>query len=227
MFDGNKIFNNELTNSDTDNISIFAVHVYASILNESLLNNSNQTNGTNSIAQQNENLLRAITPQIVEFLIEFFNEQNEIITMSQERKALFYNKKLIFCRCLPLIVNVLHSSLPDKRLVDLSFVLDKFMDAFQKCNQNDIKLEFVKSYLNMLYECTDRAALKIVIVSKRFFISLLEQLSIVTASCKQDKIANFVNDYSGPFLHEFVRLVLCLIKSLVENSESVKVNIIF
>jgi hypothetical protein len=223
LFDSNKIFNRQDSpNNSQENISIFAIHVYASILNESLLNNSNQTSATNILAQQNDNLLRAITPHLIEFLIDFFNEKDEN-TLSKERNVSFYDKKLIFCRCLPLIVNVLHSSLPDKRLVDLGNVLDRFMDAFQKCKRNDIKLEFVRSYLSMLHECTDRAALKIVIVSKRFFISLIEQLKFVFSNVKFDEISDLANE-SKKFLHEFLRLVLCLIKSLLENSDSVKVN---
>ena len=222
MFDSNKILNNRSASKES-NISIFAVHVYASILNESLLNSSTQSSGASSMSQQNDNLLRAITPHIVEFLIDFFNEQDEEI-LTRDRKVSFYDKKLIFCRCIPLIVNVLHSSLPDKRLVDLSVVLDRFMDAFQKCKRNDIKLEFVKSYLSMLYECTDRAALKIVIVSKRFFVSLLEQLKFVFANYRQEESSGLADGDAEPFLHEFVRLVLCLIKSLLENSDTVKVN---
>ena len=232
MFDSNKIFTSKLANergNPNEDISIFALHVYASILNESILNNTNQASGTNSLVQQNDNLLRAITPQLIEFLIDFFNEQDDTM-LARDTHVAFFDKKLVFCRVLPLIVNVLHSSLPDKRLVDLGLVLDRFMDAFQKCERADIKLEFVKSYLNMLHECTDRAALKIVIVSKKFFALLLKQVESMCkkfASSQSDPKVKETNALAeeSKFLHEFVRLVLGLIKSLLENSEAVKVRL--
>ena len=246
LFDSNKIFNNlnESNKSEPDeNISILAIHVYACILNESMLNNVNQLN--NSF--QNDNLLRAITPLIVEFLFEtfkdntdnelnnFYNSETDNAENCSLKKRLFHDRKLIVCRCLPLIINVLHLSLPDKRLVDLGAVLDKSMTALERVQRADIKLEFVKAFLNMLSECSDRAALKIVIVSKRFFICLLEQLRFICLTCNptttttaqqsKSQKSNGVDNFE--FLHEYVRVTLSLIKNLLDNSESVKVKISF
>lgn len=224
MVDSNNVLKKDdyQTNSQ-ENISLFAIHVYASILNEGLLNNSSQTNGTNFFVQQNDNLINAITSNTIQFLIDLFNDQEDH-TLTRDKHVSFYDKKLIFCRCVPLIVNVLHATSLDKRPVDLQMVLGRFMDAFQKCKRNDIKLEFVRSYLSMLHECTDRAALKIVIVSRKFFIYLLEQLKFVFSNLSPKENSNLSNE-SKLFLHEFIRLVLCLIKSLLENSDTVKVNL--
>ena len=223
MIDSNNAFKKEDFQNNTEaNISIFAIHVYASILSEGLLNNSNQSNGTNILVQQNDNLINAITSNTIQFLIDLFNDQEDY-TLTRDKNVSFYDKKLIFCRCMPLIVNVLHSTSLDKRPVDLQVVLGRFMDTFQKCKRNDIKLEFVRSYLSMLHECTDRAALKIVIVSRKFFIYLLDQLKHVFLSIKLKENTDLTNE-SKQFLHEFIRLVLCLIKSLLENSDTVKVN---
>jgi hypothetical protein len=138
---------------------------------------------------------------------------------------------LIVCRCLPLIVNVLHLSLPDKRQVELSVLLERCIVALERVQRIDIKLELVKSYMSMLSECADRAALKIVIVSSRFFTCLLEQLRFTCllndgklisplASPSGEKVTRM--DESEIFLSEFIYTTLSLIKSLLENSQSVK-----
>ena len=72
----------------------------------------------------------------------------------------------------------------------------------------------------MLTEFTDRAALKIVIVSKRFFICLLEQLRLI---CLTNNSNNNINEKKKNFLHEFIFVVLDLIKNLLDNSQPVKV----
>ena len=227
-----------------ENLSTLVLHVYACILNESTgatVNNSSSFASFSNLSlsnNQNENLARTITPQIIDLLFKLFygndnidpNVKNDIIYIdtltnldnesennsTQLRKLLFYDRKLILCKCLPLVVNILHSSLPDKRQVELSLVLEKCILAFELVKRVDIKFEFVRSYLKMLQECADRAALKIVIVSGRFFTCLLEQINLVSQVSAENNAL--------PFLHEFVRLTLCLIKNLLENSESVKVR---
>lgn len=107
-------------------------------------------------------------------------------------------------------------------MVDLSYVLDKTMTALERCERNDIKLELIKSYLTMLHECSDRAALKIAIVSKDFFVCLLEQLrlncQIYNQQTQSDNLC---------FLHEFIKNCLNLVKNLLENSQSVKVLLLY
>lgn len=144
------------------------------------------------------------------------------------------------------MVNILHLSLPDKRLVELSSLLDRIIGAFELIQRDCIKLELVKAYSIMLSECSDRAALKITIVSRKFFISLLEQIRLVYLtnivrknSADLDQIGGvdssrqaLTNNNNGgddhdhemriTFLHEFVRIVLSLIKNLLENSQPVK-----
>jgi len=70
----------------------------------------------------------------------------------------------------------------------------------------------------MLSDCSDRAALKIVITTKKFFLSVIEQLKYISQLFKNDKINNY-----SMFLHEFIVICLDLIKNLLENSQSVKV----
>lgn len=141
---------------------------------------------------------------------------------------------------MPLVVNILHLSLPDKRLVELSAVLDRIIGAFELVQRDCIKLELVKAYLVMLNECSDRAALKITMVSRKFFICLLEQARLIclTSRAKNSNNKTTTNeedlllktsdnnddndDLYITFLHEFVRVVLSLLKNLLENSQSVK-----
>ena len=179
-------------------------------------------------ANQNENLLRAITPQIVDFLFKLFyeesdNDKYELAygpsppTPNELRRLVFCDKKLIVCRCLPLIVNILHLSLPDKRQVDLSVVLEKCMLALELVKRADIKLELIKSYLNMISECSDKAALKIVLASGRFFVCLIDQCQSISANVARGR-------GSPKFLHTFLLLSLTLIKNLIYSSDTVKVN---
>lgn len=77
----------------------------------------------------------------------------------------------------------------------------------------------LKSYLSLVTECSDKAALKIAIVSKRFFICLFEQLRMVCLTSNSD-------DVSKKFLHEFILVVLNLVKNLLENSQPVKVSLL-
>lgn len=220
------------------------IHTYACILNEI----SSTTNGlTSSLTSStglnlNDNLLKAVNPQIVDYLFDILvknddsttnndylilndnfmarlsNSQQNLISSADEQIRLCFNdQQLIACRCLPLVVQILHLSLPDKRLVDLAFVLDKLIYSLEKIERDYIKFELIKSYLIMLTECSDRAALKIAIVSRKFFICVLEQIRL---TCLTNKFDN------GLFLHEFVRVVLSLIKNLLENSQPVKVTLI-
>lgn len=208
------------------------IHTYMSALNEftlyaTLANSSNQI----------EILLRAITPQMIDYLFKLFyekdadttnEEENKLIYLNEyinlvvnkneagakQQELLFYDKKLVVCRSLPLLVNILHVSLPDKRQVDLTLVLEKCMLALEEAKRADIKLEIIRAYLQMIEQCVDKAALKIVIVSTRFFTCLLEQIRLVSLTALRIDSFNF--------LHEFIKLSLVLIKNLVENSQSVR-----
>ena len=224
----------KLFNGNNRSLSTIAIHTFVSALNEySTYINSNLSYNSS----QMEILLRAITPQIIDYLFKLFYEQetfesdeeNKLIYLNdyinlvvnkqqpndKQQEILFYDKKLIVCRCLPLLVNILHLSLPDKRQVDLSVVLEKCMIALEETKRADIKLEIIRSYLSMINDCTDKAALKIVIVSSRFFNCLLEQMRLVSLTA--------IRIDSFDFLHEFIKLSLSLIKNLFENSQSVKV----
>lgn len=160
----------------------------------------------------------------------------------------FADEPLIVCRCLPLLVNILHLSLPDKRLVELSSVLERIIGAFELAQRNCVKLELVRAYLTMLSECSDRAALKITLVSRKLFICLLEQIRLVCLTMATSSTAtttpttpitptaptltsgkseaaadyDYENEMKISFLHELVRLVLSLLKNLLDNSQPVK-----
>lgn len=126
-------------------------------------------------------------------------------------------------------------------------MLEKIIGAFELVQRDYIRLELVKAYLTMLNECSDRAALKITMVSRKFFICLLEQIRLIcltnstsalirktsmgktisnTKSADNSQLDqeedNGNEDLSIKFLHEFVRIVLNLLKNLLENSQSVK-----
>jgi hypothetical protein len=225
----------KLFNGNNKSLSTLAIHAYVCALNEY----SNYFKSySNSQSTQNENLLRAITPQIIDYLFKLFyeketiesDEENKLIYLNdyielvvnkqqpneKQQEILFYDKKLIVCRCIHLLVNILHLALPDKRQVDLLVVLEKCMIALEEAKRADIKLEIIRSYLKMIDECTDKAALKIVIVSSRFFTCLLEQMRLVSLTA--------IRIDSFDFLHEFIVLSLSLIKNLFENSPSVKVK---
>ncbi|CAF0785781.1 unnamed protein product [Brachionus calyciflorus] len=231
LFDSYKIFN-----SDMNDITCLALHCYACILNE--ITSPSPTNtytSSTSLSSQNlnDNLLKAITPTIIDFIFKYFNNNynhklNNYFILNDEfirvqdsnqeatnNKILFYDKNLIICRCIPLIIKVLHLSLPDKRLVDLNLVLDKSLSSLDLVDNFYIKYEIIKSYLNLITECTDKAALKITIVSKKFFLCLFEQLRLVCMCNNNDFITR-------DFLHEFICTVLNLVKNLLENSQPVK-----
>lgn len=181
-------------------------------------------------SNQNDNLLRAITPQIVDYLFKLFYEDSdstgdtkykEIGSDLPDLGLLFDDKKLVVCRCLPMLVNILHISLPDKRQVDLAIVLEKYLLALEVVKRADIKMELIKSYLSMINGCGDKAALKIVLASKRFFLCLLEQCREMTkAACDGKRL-------SRGFLHRFLVLNLKLFKILLDGSDTVKVNYLF
>lgn len=122
-------------------------------------------------------------------------------------------------------------------------MLDRIIGAFELVQRDCIKLELVKAYLVMLNECSDRAALKITMVSRKFFVCLLEQARLICLTSraknsnktttneedmktsdddKNNDDDNENDDLYITFLHEFVRVVLSLLKNLLENSQSVK-----
>jgi hypothetical protein len=190
---------------------------------------------------QSDNLIRAITPKIIEFLFDFFatdttieSDGTELLSDDEEkrldsiRKRTFYDNQLIVSRCLPLIINVLHLSLPDKRMVDLNHVLENSIVCLESRNNNvvraEIKLELIRAYLSMLNDCSDRAALKIVIASKKFFICLLQQLKSITEMYATRDLGDSKAQQPSrvKFLHEFVYACLDLIRNLLENSQAVK-----
>jgi hypothetical protein len=113
----------------SDDLSTLGIHVYASVLHQTFVSVSAAANSPNaSVAAAAkavstahiDHLLRAITPRIVEYL--FGSLERDDATTEQSRAAtdpankgtrhLFYDKKLTVCRCLPLVVNILHASLP-------------------------------------------------------------------------------------------------------------------
>ncbi len=143
------------------------------------------------------------------------NDINEQMN-EEQKKQIFYDKKLIVCRCLPLLVNILHLSLPDKRQVDLPIVLEKCFIALDVVKRGDIKLELIKSYHSMINDCSDKAALRIVLASKRFFTCLLEQCQNISTNVKNEI-------YSKEFLHQFLLRSLRLIRDLLDGSDTVKV----
>jgi len=228
----------KMFNGSERSLSTLAIHTYVCALNEYIHYFNSFSNGNaNNNSSQNEILLRAITPPMIDYLFKLFYEketvdtedENKLIYLNdyidlvvnrqqpneRQQEILFYDKKLIVCRCIPLLVNILHLSLPDKRQVDLLVVLEKCMIALEEAKRADIKLEIIRSYLSMIDQCTDKAALKIVIVSSRFFTCLLEQMRLVSLTA--------IRIDSFDFLHEFIKLSLSLIKNLMENSQSVKV----
>jgi len=163
LFNSIKHFQQLRTRTEIIKIIALILHTYACILNESLssslnasansLLSNNSNTGVLINLNQSDNLLQAITPNIVEFLFnllneekknnsnsndddEFYNKVDELkdLDLIRIRKKLFYDKKLIICRCLPSIINVLHLSLPDKRLVDLNSVFDKSINSMEEIN---------------------------------------------------------------------------------------------
>lgn len=208
LFDSFKYLKSQIDSNKTD-IRVLSIHVYASILHESFYGNG---------FCQKENLSEAINFQIVEFLFKLLNENDEQYSDYREDNLIemrFYDKKLIACRCLPLIINVLHFLQQDKRLVDLNVVLEKMLDSFAKNQRDGIKLEMIRAYYNVLNECSDRAALKTVIVTKRYLNCLFEQTNTfcLAVGCQTNK----------RILYEFLYTYLSLIKVILENSDSIKV----
>ena len=128
-------------------------------------------------------------------------------------EKLFYDTKLISCRCLPLLINILHMALPDKRQIDVNHVLDKLVNALEEEVDAHVKYELVKAYLSLLEECGDKAAMKIVLVTSKFILCLLEQLRLVSAESGKE---------NSDFVKEFVYISLSLFKSLLDRSQSVK-----
>jgi hypothetical protein len=240
FFESLKIFGTKCPLEDRE-LHALLLHTYAAILTVSITHASNSQSSTsmngnnNNISNLNDNLLRAISPQIVDYLFKLFYEDSdnagdsihkEILTNNDihqpemspsTRQLLFYDKKLIVCRSLPRLVNILHISLPDKRQVDLAIVLEKYLLALEVVKRADIKMELVKSYLSMINECGDKAALKIVLASERFFLCLLDQ-------CREMTEAVCGERFSSKFLHRFLLLSLGLIKILLDGSDTVKVR---
>jgi hypothetical protein len=184
------------------------IHVYATIIHESIYENSHC---------QKENLSQAITVQIVDFLFSLLNENDAQYAHNEENniKTRIFDKKIIVCRCLPLIINVLHSSQQDKRLVDLNSVLEKMLDSFENNQSDIIKLEMIRAYYNLLSQCPDRPALKTVIVTKRYLNCLFENTKqfVLAVDCQSN----------GSYLYDFLFSYLSLIRILLENTDSIKV----
>jgi hypothetical protein len=230
---------------------VLAYHVYACILNEFSVS-SNSSNQASFNSNLNDNLLRAIKPQIIDLIFDFFKQQeekaesasdffflaldkNQSVLLNQDKlnvgeekfqlladldlinRKLFYDRKLLACKCLPLVVNILHLALPDKRLIDMSAVLDKLVNSLDNATDNFVRYELVRCYLSMLDECLDKAAMKIVLVSRRFILCLLEQLRLVCALSEQSNA-----DIAPHFLNEFVYIVMSLLKNLLDQSQSVR-----
>jgi hypothetical protein len=234
-----------LKQADNQDLVALIFHVYACILNEFSINNTSNNQAFNS--NLNDNLLRAIRPQIIDQIFAFFTQEatessdfyflalydNQSVLLNKERfsitdekfqlvadfeminKKLFYDRKLLACKCLPLVVNILHLALPDKRLIDVGVVLDKLINSLEDETDSNVKYEFVKCYLSMLDECLDKAAIKIVLVSRRFILCLLEQLRLVVCLSDQTKTK------SPHLVNEFVYIVMSLFKNLLNQSQSV------
>ena len=235
--------------NDDDDASALGIHVYASVLHQAFATSASVSGGggggggsTSSLKATStahiDHLLRAITPRIIEYLFASLEQPEDGASGGRRRRSRsgsdmsttserFNDKKLAVCRCLPLIINILHASLPSKRLVDMTLVLDwsvALLATGQFDQRPDIKLELVRAYTSMLEHCGDRAALKIAIASRKFFAALLDQLRSVTTSPQlpptphdQDQ-----DQDNNMFVHEFVRVCLSLIKTLLHNSQSVK-----
>jgi len=191
-----------LFNTNTQ-LTALLMHTYATVL------------ATN----QADNALRTITPPVIDYLFDqLLNSESEPASVSVNQLEIsFCDKKILVCRCLPLLVNALYMSMPDKRQVELSCVLEKCLLAMEKKSLREhIKLELVRAYLRVLEKCGDKAALKIVLASPRFFKCLLEQ-------CRQLVMMSEpgVKDQD---IHEFLILTLQLIRSLLDGSDSVKVS---
>lgn len=232
LFDGLSIF------KKSPSLSVLGLHTYACILNE-FNDETPQSNGFN--ANLNDNLLRAIKPQVVDLLLDLFKQPSvssddlKIILVDQEtviyngerlcirddrfqmvanldqiNKLIFADLRLVVCHCLPLIINILHLALPDKRLIDIGNCLDRFTDCLSS-DSIQSKYELIKCYLRILDGCGDKAAMKIVLVSNRFIVSLLEQFRSAVDS-SEDRVV----------VGEFVYVVLLLIKNLLTDSDSVK-----
>ncbi len=168
---------------------------------------------------QSENVLRTITPPVVDYLFDQMHKSEPCVpTQAHDRlETLFSDKKLVVCRCLPVLVNALHMSMPDKRQVELSCVLEKCLVAMEEKNlRGQIKLELVRAHLRMLEECGDKAALKIVLASQRFFRCLVER-------CREQVVLAEPGS-KDEATHEFLMLSLQLIKSLLDGSDAVKVS---
>ena len=219
FYDSFNLFDNLFNESNIKpdyNINALGLHVYSCILNESISSNSvttltnSSTTGVLINLNQNDNLIRAITPRIIDFLFDFlFNNPINDENQKEDDSRKIYDKQLIVSKCLPLIINVLHLSLPDKRMVDLNHVLDKSIISLERVKRADIKLELMKSYLTMLNDCSDRAALKIVIATRKFFICLLEQFRYIVLT-------------NTNIVHEYILVCLDLIRNLLDKSQAVK-----
>jgi hypothetical protein len=94
-------------------------------------------------------------------------------------------------------------------MVDLNHVLEKSILSLERVKRADIKLELIKSYRTMLNDCSDRAALKIVIATRKFFICLLEQFRYIVLT-------------NTNIVHEYILVCLDLIRNLLDKSQAVK-----
>ncbi len=246
LVDSFKVFkkSNASSQENNEDICILAIHAYSCILNEynSTQNNAFNSNMNDSLMKAIKlpiidlifELLQNEEPKNGEYIDLILLDQENVL-FNQEKKSireenfqknlnldrvnklLFYNRNQVACKCISMIVNILHLALPDKRQIDLSIILDRLLNAlYNDSNNFYLKFGIIKSYLTMLNECMDKAALKIVLVSKRFIFCLLEELRLACFALVENRKS---------LLHEFALLVLILLKNLLENSQSVNVRL--
>ncbi|XP_061165431.1 neurobeachin-like protein 1 isoform X2 [Saccostrea echinata] len=127
------------------------------------------------------NALRVITPATLDILLQMMSS-NELSGPANEQRQDLLEMKDLALKCIVCMVHVIHGSSPDQRQVEVSQVMEGYMDVLTAADiqsedgfNQQMQLSMIHA-VNEMLACQDRSALQVTLVSGGTFDSLVALL---------------------------------------------------
>ncbi|XP_055956982.1 neurobeachin-like protein 1 [Patella vulgata] len=140
------------------------------------------------ISGAQHNALKAITPATLDVLLKVLSSNRKFGPTNTNREEISTLKDLVL-KCIVRVVHVIHCCSPDQRQIEVSEVMQGYMNVLQKLeleeSDNDdqdthLQLTMISTVDEML-SCNDKGALQVLLVSGgtfNSFVSLLQKTSL-------------------------------------------------
>ncbi|KAK3083537.1 hypothetical protein FSP39_025014, partial [Pinctada imbricata] len=132
------------------------------------------------------NGLRVITPATLDVLLKMISD-NEVSGPANETRQELWDLRELVLKCIICMVHVIHASSPDQRQVEVSHVLEGYMQVLMNFDltsddehENQVQLTMIGA-INEMLSCQDRNSLQVILVTGGTFdtfISLLQKTSL-------------------------------------------------